>query len=109
MYGTERGSTYGYSLWEFEVYGIIPASNHAPVLEPVSDQTVVAGATLLLTNVSSDADVPPQVLTYSLSGAQSDASIDSSNGVLTWRPAIAESPSTPTFTVVSSPTTACPA
>ncbi|HWZ51359.1 MAG TPA: discoidin domain-containing protein [Granulicella sp.] len=40
MYGTQRSSQYGYSLWEFEVYGPVAPTI---VTQPVS-QTVVAGS-----------------------------------------------------------------
>jgi hypothetical protein len=28
MYGTARGTTYGYSLWEFQVYGSVPTATN---------------------------------------------------------------------------------
>jgi hypothetical protein len=99
MYGTARATGYGYSLWEFEVYGAI---NHLPVLAAISNQTVLAGRTLVVTNSANDADVPSQPLTYSLLGAPSSAHIDTNSGVFTWRPAIAQSPSTQTVAVVVS-------
>ena len=103
MYGTVRATIYGYSLWEFEVYGTTPApTNHPPVLTAIADQTVLAGRTLLVTNSASDPDAPPQLLTYSSPGAPAGASIDANSGLFTWRPAIAQSPSTQTVTVVVS-------
>jgi hypothetical protein len=99
MYGTARATGYGYSLWEFEVYGAI---NHPPVLAAISNQTFLAGRTLVVTNSANDADVPSQPLTYSLLGAPSGAHIDTNSGVFTWRPAIAQSPSTQTVAVVVS-------
>ena len=103
MYGTARGTTYGYSLWELEVYGTVPApTNYPPVLAAISDQTILAGRTLLVTNSASDPNVPPLPLTFSLLSPPAGASINSSNGVFTWRPAIAQSPSTPTVIVVVS-------
>jgi fibronectin type 3 domain-containing protein len=147
MYGTARATGYGYSLWEFEVYGTVPVptgltatagntqvslswngvvssgtyttvanmaatsytntglvngttyyyvvsalnafsestnsteasaipTNHPPVLAAISNQTVLAGRTLVVTNSANDADVPSQPLTYSLLGAPSGAHID---------------------------------
>ena len=103
VYGTVRATVYGYSLWEFEVYGTTPTpTNHPPVLAAIADQTVLAGRTLLVTNSASDADAPPQSLTYSLPGAPAGASIDINSGLFTWRPAIAQSPSTQTVTVAVS-------
>jgi hypothetical protein len=97
MYGTARATGYGYSLWELEVYGTCP-----PILAAISNQTVLAGRTLLVTNSASDADVPPQPLTYSLLGAPAGAALDTNSGLFSWRPAIAQSPSTQTVAVVVS-------
>ena len=103
MYGTARATTYGYSLWEFEIYGTIPVPvNHPPVLLAIADQTVLAGRTLLVTNSASDADAPPQLLGYSLFNPPAGASIDTNSGLFSWRPAVAQSPSTQTVAVVVS-------
>lgn len=97
MYGIERGTVYGYSLYEMEVFGV-----SYPVLAALTNQTILAGNTLMATNSASDQDAPPLALTYSLSGAPSGAAINPASGVLTWRPAIAQSPSTQTVSVVVS-------
>src|SRR5208282_6221792 len=76
--------------------------NQAPVLAAIPNQTILAGRTLVVTNSASDADIPAQTLTYSLFSAPPGASIDSNSGVFTWRPAIAQSPSTQTVAVVVS-------
>ena len=78
------------------------ATNQPPVLATVADQSILAGRTLLVTNSASDPDAPPQQLTYSLPGAPAGASIDTNSGVFSWRPAIAQSPSTQTVAVVVS-------
>jgi hypothetical protein len=78
------------------------ANNHPPVLAAIADQSVIAGQTLLVTNSASDPDAPPQQLTYSLPAAPPGASIDTNSGLFTWRPAIAQSPSTQTVTVTVS-------
>ncbi len=103
MYGTVRATIYGYSLYELEVYGTVPTPpNQPPVLAAIPEQTILAGRTLLITNSASDADVPPQPLTYSLSNAPAGASIDMNSGVFTWRPTIAQASSTQAVTVVVS-------
>jgi hypothetical protein len=103
MYGTARATSYGYSLWEFEIYGILPApTNHPPVLAAISNQVVLAGRTLLVTNTATDVDVPAQTLTFSLLDAPLNAAINSSNGLFSWRPAMAQSPSMQTIAVVVS-------
>ena len=97
MYGTARGTAFGYSLYEMEVFGV-----SYPTLAALTNQTILAGNTLTVANSASDQDAPPLALTYSLSSAPSGATINPSNGVLAWRPAIAQSPSTQTFSVVVS-------
>jgi beta-glucanase (GH16 family) len=80
----------------------INLTNHPPVLAAISDQTIMAGRTLLVTNSASDSDIPAQTLTFSLLTAPANAAINSSNGVFIWRPTMAQSPSTQTVAVVVS-------
>ena len=75
------------------------ATSQGPVLAALSNRTLVAGQTLLLTNLATDPDIPTQTLTWSLPAAPTGATIDPASGVLTWRPALAQAPSTNTFTV----------
>lgn len=103
MYGTVRATIYGYSLWEFEVFGTVPApTNQPPVLAAIPNQSILAGQTLLVTNSATDPNVPPLPLTFSLFNPPVGASIDPNTGLFTWRPAIAQSPSAPTVSVVVS-------
>lgn len=67
--------------------------NQAPVLAAVSNQTLVAGATLAVTNSANDADVPAQALSFGLVDPPAGAFINTASGVFTWRPTIAQSPS----------------
>jgi hypothetical protein len=76
--------------------------NDPPVLAMISNQTILAGRTLVVTNSASDADVPAQTLTYSLLSAPAGVSIDTNSGVLTWRPTIAQSPAMQTVQLVVS-------
>ncbi|MFO1514087.1 MAG: glycoside hydrolase family 66 protein [Verrucomicrobiota bacterium] len=73
--------------------------NQSPQLAATADQSVIAGATLTVTNIASDPDVPAQALTFSLATPTSGASVNSANGVLTWRPAVAFSPATQSVAV----------
>jgi hypothetical protein len=100
MYATKRATTYGYSLWEFQVYGSPVPTNQPPVLAAIPNQSILAGRTLLVTNLASDPNIPPLPLTFSLLTAPTNAAINSSSGVFTWRPTIAQSPSTQTVAVV---------
>jgi hypothetical protein len=66
-------------------------------LPAISSRTILAGATLLITNTATDAEAPPQVLTYSLIGQPPPplgAAINSGNGLFAWRPAIAQAGTT---------------
>jgi len=77
---------------------LFPASS--PTLTPISNRSLTAGQTLLVTNVATDANVPAQTLTWSLLNPPAGAAINATNGLLAWRPAIAQSPSTNLLTVV---------
>jgi autotransporter-associated beta strand protein len=79
---------------------VVPPGNTPPVLAPVADRFVFAGATLVLTNLASDDDVPAQLLTFSLINAPADASLDALTGVFAWTPAAAQAGTTQTCTVV---------
>jgi PA14 domain-containing protein/concanavalin A-like lectin/glucanase superfamily protein/glycosyl hydrolase family 127 (putative beta-L-arabinofuranosidase)/glycosyl hydrolase family 2/beta-L-arabinofuranosidase (glycosyl hydrolase family 127)/3-keto-disaccharide hydrolase/putative Ig domain-containing protein len=65
--------------------------NHPPSLSPVFDGSVLAGRTIAVSNAAADPDSPAQTLSYSLSSAPSGATINATNGVMGWRPAIAQS------------------
>ena len=80
--------------------GVLFPANTPPLLASIANASILAGQTLLVTNSATDADVPAQTLTWSLSNPPAGASINSTNGRLTWRPAIAQSPSTNLVTVM---------
>ena len=82
---------------------VVGTMNHPPVLAPIPDSTVLAGRTLLVTNTVTDPAVPGETLTWSLLSAPPGAGIRSlnpTNGVFSWRPAMGQSPGTNTFKVV---------
>ena len=82
---------------------VIGSMNHAPTLAPIAPATILAGSTLLITNTATDVTVPAQSLTWSLLSAPDGTSIHTIsplNGVFSWRPAMAQSPSTNVFSVV---------
>lgn len=77
-----------------------PASevNVAPVLPSQTTRTIEAGRTTLsVTNTATDANTPPQALTYELIDPPAGASIGS-NGVITWTPTVAQGGATYTLT-----------
>lgn len=47
---------------------VTPVNDNAPVLDPIGDRTVTEGNALTFTATATDADVPPDSLTYSLLG-----------------------------------------
>lgn len=76
--------------------------NVPPVLPLIGNQTIYAGQTLSIANEAADLSVLPQTSSYSLPVAPVGAVINTTNGLLTWRPTIAQSPSTNSFSVVMS-------
>jgi len=68
--------------------------NQPPVLEAVTNQTIGALTSLVITNLASDPDWPPNQLTFALLTGPTNATLNPSNGVFAWTPALAQSPST---------------
>ena len=72
--------------------------NIAPVLAAIGNKSVNEHATLTFTASATDADLPDDTLTYSLSGnVPTGASIGGFTGVFTWTPTEAQGPGTYTF------------
>ncbi len=71
-----------------------------PILAAVSNVTITAGQTLLVTNSVNVTGVPAQTVTWSLVAQPAGASINPTNGLISWRPTIAQSPTTNLFSVV---------
>jgi hypothetical protein len=74
-------------------------ANRAPTLNAITDQTITELATLNVTNVASDADVPAHKLTFALVNGPSGLSVNETSGVLSWNPTEAQGPSTNTVVV----------
>jgi hypothetical protein len=64
--------------------------NHPPSLMPIFDASILAGRTLYVTNAATDPDQPAQALTFNLPGPPLGATINSTSGVLTWRPVMTQ-------------------
>jgi hypothetical protein len=78
-------------------------ANTAPNLAPIADRSILAGRTLAITNSATDAEAPPQVLTFSLaSPPPSGVNLNGANGILTWRPTMAQAGTTNVLRVVVS-------
>ncbi len=73
--------------------------NVAPALAAIGNRTVSEETPLSFTAGATDADLPPNGLTFSLVGAPMGASIDGSSGAFTWTPSEAQGPGSYTFTV----------
>ncbi|MCX6927573.1 MAG: DUF1566 domain-containing protein, partial [Verrucomicrobia bacterium] len=80
----------------------IVVANTAPVLSPVSGRTLKPGDALVITNSATDAEAPPQVLHYSLAEGPASATINATNGVLTWATTEADAATTNDFLVIVS-------
>jgi len=87
---------YDYALDPSE---ISPLVNTPPMLPAISERSMIAGATLTITNVASDAESPPQSLTYSLLSPVNGATLNSSNGIFVWRPLIVQGGATNQFSI----------
>jgi hypothetical protein len=64
--------------------------NHAPAIEPTTDQTIHAGAAVWLSIVASDFDVPANSMSFSLLQAPPTATIDSASGIFNWGSSLAD-------------------
>jgi hypothetical protein len=84
------------------VHIVAAAVNTAPVLPPISGRTINVGYNLSITNTATDSDTPAQTLTYTLPTAPTNATIDSTNGVISWRPLVTQANTTNPFSVVVS-------
>ena len=65
---------------------IVNEVNSAPELTVPAMQIVCELATLTVTNIATDTDLPPNDLTFAMVAGPSGAVLDPSSGVLTWTP-----------------------
>jgi hypothetical protein len=102
MYGTARGTQYGYSLWEFDVYTTSGGGtgNTVTVTNPGSQSSTVGTAASLQVHATDSAS--GQTLTYSASGLPAGLSINSSSGLISGTPTTA---ATTSATVTATDTT----
>ncbi len=88
-------STFTYTLPAMSIVTFAGmATNHAPTLTPILDQTVNAGVAVTVTNIASDADSPPQILAFNLLNAPPGASLNSATGIVSWRPPVSSANTT---------------
>jgi uncharacterized repeat protein (TIGR01451 family) len=80
---------------------VVNEVNEAPILAAIADQVVMEGETLIVIALASDADIPPNALTFSLgTNAPAGASIDPANGIFTWTPTEEQGPGTNLITII---------
>ena len=79
---------------------LVLETNAAPLLPPIADHNIHAGALLSIPVSATDADIPTNTLTFTLdAGAELGATLDANNGVFAWRPSEALANTTNTFTL----------
>ncbi len=99
MYGTARGTVYGYSLWEFQVFTGTASGNTVTVTNP-GTQTSTVG-TAVSKQISATDSASGQTLTFSAAGLPAGLSI-SAAGLITGTPTTA---GTSNVTVTATDTT----
>jgi glucuronoarabinoxylan endo-1,4-beta-xylanase len=70
------------------------STNLPPALAEIADVTAQAGMRLAITNLASDPNLPGQALSFTLLSGPSNATLNSSTGVLEWRPLVSQADST---------------
>jgi glucuronoarabinoxylan endo-1,4-beta-xylanase len=75
------------------------ATNAAPTVTPIVNETVNAGVTVLATNKATDIYAPPQTLVHSLLSAPATATLDPSTGIFSWRPPVSSANTTSTVSI----------
>lgn len=92
---TVTNASFTYFVPAMSVVTFVGQGNTPPVINPVPNQTVNVGATLLVTNTASDSDLPAQTLTFSPAASlPANASLNSASGVFSWRPHVSQANTT---------------
>jgi Ca2+-binding RTX toxin-like protein len=81
------------------VHLTITPVNDAPVLQAITNKTINAGSLLTFIVSATDADVPAQTLTYSLTPLPPGATFTPTTGEFTWTPTVAQASNTYSLTV----------
>jgi subtilase family serine protease len=80
---------------------VVREVNSAPLLAAITNRTINEGQLLLITNVVTDYDLPPNKLMFSLGGTRpTGAAINATNGIFRWQPTETQGPTTNLITVI---------
>jgi hypothetical protein len=77
----------------------ITLPNTPPVLAAISNRTVNVGQTVAFTASATDADSPPQTLTFALLAGATNATLNTNSGAFSFRPLVTQANSTNSFTL----------
>ena len=76
----------------------VTEGNETPIFNPVPDQTINAGANLMITNAVTDPDVPPLTLAFALLNGPTNATLTTdgsgTRSIFTWRPLVSQAGTT---------------
>ncbi|MCB9107482.1 MAG: tandem-95 repeat protein [Anaerolineales bacterium] len=97
---TDSGSP---SLTDTETISItVTEVNQAPILANIGDKSIDQGSMLAFVVSATDADLPQNTMTYSLSGAPVGANINGVSGQFIWTPNASQQPGTYDVTIIVS-------
>ena len=101
--GTQTGGFGPTRFYRLILLGSGPSANTPPVLPPQTTQIINPLNPLVVTNTATDADLPPQTLTYALSSTVTGTNvptINTSTGVITWTPDVLQAGTSNVITTV---------
>jgi hypothetical protein len=101
--GTIRDArVYGRALTAAEIGSISGFSTPPVFISAGANLSLGAGQYLRITNTATEPAAPPQTLSYSLLTGPSNAAVESASGLFSWRPKVAQAPSTNPIALVVS-------
>jgi subtilisin-like proprotein convertase family protein len=103
--GSQTGGTLGtIRFYQLILLGtVLPPTNTPPILPAQTNQVINPLVTLTVTNTATDAQSPPQILTYTLLSTVTGTNIPAINaasGVITWTPTAAQAGTSNTITTI---------
>ncbi len=101
--GTQTGGFGPTRFYRLILLGAGPSANTPPVLPPQTTRTINPLNPLVVTNTATDADLPPQTLTYAVSSTVTGTNVPTINistGVITWTPDVSQAGTSNVITTV---------